>query len=97
MSAAAALRHSRHCSQTKNLANGPFSMIALPIPGSAFSVGLAKYTNNMRAEGSVTSSKITASFSLGNCLNADAWCSAAASDVPLVSGTLDFATFCQAV
>ena len=96
MSAAAALRHSRHCSQTRSLANGPFNMIDLPIPGSTFSVGVAKYTNNMRVEGSVTSSKITASFSLGHCLSPDATCSAAASHVPLVSGTLDFATFCQA-
>ena len=96
MLAAAALCHSHHCSQTRNLADGPFDMIDLPIPGSDVSVGLAEFTNNMRVDGSVTNFKITASFSLGLCLSPDATCSVAARDVPLVSGTLDFATFCEA-
>lgn len=96
MFAAAALCHSHHCSQTRSLADGPFDMIDLPIPGSDVSVGLAEFTNNIRVDGSVTNYKITASFSLGHCISPDATCSAAAFDVPLVSGTLDFATFCQA-
>jgi hypothetical protein len=75
-------------------------MIHLPVSDSTFSLGAAKHTNNVRAEASVTNSKIAASFILGYCSSAgsssDATCRVAASDVPLVSGSFDFATFCPA-
>ena len=97
---AAAVRYSHHCLQFRSLANGPFNMIDLPLPGSAFSLGLAEFTNNMRAEGYVYNSEIAAGFSLGYCSSADmssgSTCSDAESDVPLVWGSFDFATFCQA-
>jgi hypothetical protein len=75
-------------------------MIDLPVPSSSFSLGITKYTNNIRVEGSVDTSNITARFSVGYCTvtlsNSVPACSDATSDVPLVSGSFDFASFCKA-
>ena len=62
MRTAAALRYSHHRSRFSSLANGPFNMMRLPVPASAFSLGIAKCTNTIRAEGCVTNSQIAAGW-----------------------------------
>jgi hypothetical protein len=79
------------------LANGPFSLNALPVSGSTIGIGTGlSFGNYIRISGSIISRKIDVKFSIAECTKSNnvETCKAATEDVPIASGLFDFASFC---